>query len=458
MDPSSFISSFTNRNKRKAEIYGRFGATPPDFDKYARLARNHREIANNIKNIREPMPAHVKRSAIKKSPAFGKFIKSSPSALQAKYNQAIRAVAPKRGYSGPSQSSGFVKARKRVRPKQVRKLKTGCQVEQETSGTITASNVAFVGHTTHPVEVIRNEAWRSLMTRLMLSAGCYIQAQELVLNEVVVGDKITIAYRLIQDTSPTTLDYPVAGSISLQDLVTWFSDPTRPWMVPTSQTDQVQFLWVKFIPLEAATNPVLMMSYIHLEGARVTLTAKSHLKFQNRTPAGTDQNEQNVSNVPIAGKLFAGTGTGAQYGRINGSNFIANSVYGVIAGTSSAMSGLDTVPDITNFKRVKYTGKAKLDPGDLKTSTLSATLSGDFSSIIGASAQSGLSGSGTFQLLKKSGKYQFFVYERMIDMHDAGEVDMLLAYELKLNMHTVFKSGTARFGIIRADKEYTVNF
>jgi len=177
---------------------------------------------------------------------------------------------------------------------------------------------------------------------------------------------------------------------------------------------------------------------LDLVKARVQMYTKSSLKVQNRTinTAGNDE-EGDVDNVPMYGKQYEGNGNHIVYGNhLAGALYPSNDILRCNAdlliqekATNAALPQLREPPPLSVLKNAKTIAKAKLDPGEVKTSVLTWSQSALLNVVLRKTTISNnLSPLVTPQHI---GKFRIFILEKMIQAVATDNINgMKLAYEL----------------------------
>lgn len=251
-------------------------------------------------------------------------------------------------------------------------------------GTVVTGSVnsypIYAGHVTHgDLEFMTKNFFRCLVRNLFNKAG--IQITSLDSESVGSGLSINVLYQqddadggdslLTQTTAGFNYNQIANNLASLWDGV-----------LDTLAGQRTIFITsVQLVDNTVPATPYVLASQNYRD-AYVTVHVKSDMKLQNRTLAvGTDDDinsTENVSNQPLYGKSYTGTGTGvistSQIAGANDAKSLICNDYGAITFAPGGGSvGLQEPPLPTQFTpRPKY-AKASLEPGHVKTSTLTAT-------------------------------------------------------------------------------------
>jgi hypothetical protein len=172
-----------------------------------------------------------------------------------------------------------------------------------------------------------------------------------------------------------------------------------------------------------------------LRGATVTSVGKSSLKIQNRSVAAVGDDEDDVDNQPLTGRIYERYGGHIRF----------NDRQASVQGNSSTGRMLETASTFTYLQEPvdnwMVSGKGgfksiRVDPGKIKTSVLTYTLKislDKFVSELNKVAQSYGTLFGNQKCGHNLGKARMMQLERVID---AGEVDINGAYEIDTKLYT----------------------
>lgn len=213
-----------------------------------------------------------------------------------------------------------------------------------------------------------------------------------------------------------------------------------------------QFHYMEYRPANNIVLPAIhrySRTLINIQDAKVHLYLKSDMKIQNRTVSVAADNEaDDVNNVPLVGKTFDGSGTGALLNISASSGAAAADLRllgqyqtGLIANMGSVLSTGGEPLQKKNFKYVKYEGSLKLAPGEIKTSTLVHEQGHSLDLILKDLIQFDANAVITMNR-NRFGKFRFFQFDRMIDI---GGLDnpsnITVAWEINLYGSAFIKLG-----------------
>jgi len=295
--------------------------------------------------------------------------------------------------------------------------------------------------------------WAAVVKKLLQSANLAVPhllyKPFLTLGETHY-DHIRVWYKKTGVDTPADVLMDCTVDISIEDVVIWLCDTGRPWNNRGySELNNFVLQRIEFEPLIYQTDVGTPWDMRHarytkldLENVTVSLSSKSAIKMQNRTveEAGDDENE--VNNIPLYGKSFTGAGTGPQrkdqYGEQN--TFVVNQTTGVIIVPENIQMREPPPPE--EFNRVKMVGKVKIEPGEIKTSVLSASATHKFNIWYRGFVRSWMvQSSGTPPASQKfpdyaEGNYRTFFIEKMLAV---GSASIKTAYEVQNNMTSFAK-------------------
>jgi hypothetical protein len=407
--------------------------TPKNMNRYVSTAKRAFKVAKLIKSVAS---SARKRSAsrsrsprtIKRQRLNNPFIK-----------KAVKFMTT--GYS----SGRFRRASKKYAKKNWKKQKYGVSLNKETGKIYTAAECIFVGHSTCPAQTVREMMWRAIIKRLAIQAGRY----DITDLSATLPSGTICEVKWHNDginTPEQNAGYTFGASNSLEDLADWCSSQFRPF----NDGENEQRFW-KFIRLRpsAVYNPDgIQEARINLYKCILHFDIKSSFKLQNRSiNSATWSNEEadNVDNVPLYGKSYEGRGSGAIIKNANKTgllgadipNFMADYQHGYIEG-GATINNLREPPYASDFMYVRKSGKVRMEPGAIKTSTLSSGGRTTFTELQQALGQTESvlypgnvpEASKTIQRL---GVYRFFGLEKMIDAQASFPMTIATEHNLRMN-------------------------
>lgn len=342
----------------------------------------------------------------------------------------------KRSYAS-GQMAGFIKKGKKYRKTKRNKMTMkGVNLAKETGGVVNAKKVAYIGHGSVPVYTARRMLWRAIFKRLFEKmygnspSGLVGTEYNFLLN---TNDTLTVRW-----TSPTAAivatNYSAASLVDIETVVTWASDPSRPYNTATGSQGETTLIEVVFIP---GNTHLASLTRIRLKDCQFQLSSKCTLKLQNRTinTAGATEADE-VDNQPLSGYSYSGKGSGASWkGQPNNLNsvfyddiFRINNSVGIMSfgADTTTDTGLQEPPLAGDFGGVKKFGKVRFNPGDLKTSVLTDDIKIDVNKFHRMTIGIAQGDVGVYPI----GQFRFFALEKMIDVSgSADQPSIIVAYE-----------------------------
>lgn len=266
-----------------------------------------------------------------------------------------------------STSAGFLKPKKiSKRQKKVGKFQSKGVLYTTETGIATNSTITdslYIGHITFLQTVIRVHLYRVLVKYLFERMSISVKNFNDV-AEMNVGDVITLFYKNNQEdaTAEAFVQYVFAAAGTYENIVTNFETligAANPEFIFTSMKYQC-----------SGGNPI--SAKINLLYATIKIDAKSSLKIQNITRGSLGAEADNVDNVPLYGRSYYGKGTGCITNRnaLTEVTMIGNDATGIIWKVGAVAAGTSEMPPPAYFLGVKGSGKARLEPGHIKTSVL----------------------------------------------------------------------------------------
>lgn len=328
-----------------------------------------------------------------------------------------------------ARSAGFFrkgKSVKKIRRTRVAKVSNGgVELTAEYGGTYSNTNCQFIGHITHPVANVLRMAWAAIVKELLFKAGWTLASWDEPLN-LLEDTQIIVTYKIGSNFVPAQAKpFQATGAfISFNDLVSYFALPTGnnpgsgttcPWADPSNESRDWQFTRIQFLTTTTNIDTIFHPAFLDLNECMISTYTKSTLKMQNRSvTVALDNEADDVNNVPVHGKSYSGSGTGAFYSYIPGTtaSFYGASGTGVIDTVGVSSNGTEEPPQPWHFNKIKNCAKVKLDPGELKTSTLIHKQNINFSRLFNMINP----WSTTFSKpIRQLGKYRFFAWEKILD-------------------------------------------
>jgi len=352
-----------------------------------------------------------------------------------------------------SKSGGFFKTRRKIKRKSrvANMFQNGCFVTKETGGLLTSDYSRYIGHASFgPIELVRDMTFLALVKHVLFKSGFVCKDMDDALTAVpgtgvASADIFTMHYKL-SHSSIAYLTHSIGVTTkSLKDM----GDEWAAWYQSVATTDLVLVSFT-YKPDNAAN--AMSRQVVHLDNAKVNFDIKSTLKLQNRSVNSTgNDSTDDVDNVPLYGKSYMGKGTGTTVVGEHGFDtdlypFIADRQFGIINHDGIYTRDAEPLAPETVLKATR-TGKAKLDPGEIKTDVLS--YKGGFNLNTFLTKTIFYTGPYSEYPLKTIGNFKFFGLEKMLEVYPyVGEdppelniVPFIIAFERNFRIGCAFTPG-----------------
>jgi len=309
---------------------------------------------------------------------------------------------------------GFVRTR-RVNRKSTNYnyAKHGVTYSTETQGLVSASQCAYIGHSTTNYQQWAKYFCFALLKEICSKQGIDINSFGESPAGFAVGDVFTLAYQATPVAAFTTRSHTVVAG----DVVSYDSLATAIWLnVFFPIIDNITLFTNRAIMRDFAWSPLNdRLVKLSLIDGKIFITAKASLKMQNRSVTVVADNEaDDVNNAPLNGKVYEGTGSSMYPKDI--SAFPPPDRIQAVVSFSSPEDSMNEPPPSYFFVGCKKSAKVRINPGSIKTSVLNykgnipintfwrmmsatyATATDDFHSV-------------------PFGKFRYFGLERVIGIH-----------------------------------------
>ncbi|MBR1230411.1 hypothetical protein JQ600_36590 [Bradyrhizobium sp. AUGA SZCCT0176] len=349
-----------------------------------------------------------------------------------------------RGKRRTGSKSGYLRGKmRRARRKPSKtianKFKSGVCFTKEFGKLYATGEVQYVGHITHPQYNVLVGMWAAVFKALFFKAGMNFKT----LNDplpVLTTDRIEVYFQTTVSGIISSYVFPVdAATNTVLKFAEAFSNyGIVPWYNVASITTQDQaFYSIEYKP--TVYNPNTHPVTLDMTKMRVHYNIKSSLKMQNRSTT-VDSNDQadDVDNVPLYGKRYSGSGTGARLITEQDANtFYGNTENGLIENSGDTENYLKEPPAPHLFTKVTKWTKVNIAPGDIKTSILTSTSSMLFNDLFTTL----MTYTNYPNIKRKVGKFEFVALEKVLDATDIPD-SIKIAIELQWTAH--FKIATTR--------------
>lgn len=168
---------------------------------------------------------------------------------------------------------------------------------------------------------------------------------------------------------------------------------------------------------------------VPLMDSKISFFIVSHLKIQNRSLAAAGEDEIDVNNVPVYGKVMNGPANGPISRTTAQANFLnGQSTDDMIAGGMSVLTSMNTNPDPSEFTGPKTFGKVGINPGDIKTFSLKSKFVINIQKFMQTQVQYWVGDTDTSKY--EQGVFNFIFLERAISKI-GGESGVSFAFEVE---------------------------
>jgi len=313
------------------------------------------------------------------------------------------------------------------------------------------NNVVYLAHSTAPVNRMMEAACGALLKKLYMLAKITVKSWDsLLADEQTYNQRVSLYYKP-RDGSATVIQNFVV-SYTTETLALLTSQLTTFMFTLQGVNTPDQFLKIQLynnIGLTSSAN--ILVASIDLTTAKFEFDIKSLLKIQNRTinSAGNDTAED-VDNVPLYGKFYEYKTNGTTYQdyreSVGPSLIVTHPSFGVLAtnvvvpGTGiQATNMYKEVPLQSQLIGCKSSGKAHIEPGEVKTSVINDSITIPFNKFLKTylAKQQNEPGGNPRYTQFWIGKSRLFCFERMIQTIASGDAALQpysLAYEHQLDI------------------------
>jgi len=327
----------------------------------------------------------------------------------------------------------------------------------EATGSITAKYAGYLGHCNMPCDQVQRLMWLAIVKKFLIEIGFDVSDFEAVIRVDGSGDLFNLYWQttpdgdLRVDTIALTLNASSPKSLAnvLKETVERY---------PQAQLERLEF-----VPVVSKWARRVM--YLH--NGRISLKAKSLLKFQNRSfedPLHIDGSD--IDNVILKGFIYEGSGTGTQYvipkqaaiagsagppivypQQVNTAVLFGDKLTGLIQATAGATGGtldfLAEPPKPHLFDRVSKSGHFQCAAGAYEQSYLEDDITMNVNAMLERSFNDTLGGvAGPVAHPAKSlGHFRFIGAEKLIGTHVDGVDDVKMVYECQQEFECEFHPG-----------------
>jgi len=335
----------------------------------------------------------------------------------------------------------------------------------EVSGTVTDPDCVYLLHVAADPYLIIGHAVEALVRKLFAKGGAVVNS---VTEEVGISSPIDSAAWVIklvscQRGNPTpivweTKTFTTTNNQSIRDIATpmlthFMQYSTGYTTVPgtgnNANTFEPMFLQLYSVDYAVSGNTDRIIANIDLRNESIVYYSKSTMKIQNRSKAadgGVDAT--NVNNNPLVGRsyTFSGTPNPRQMGAYPLGRIPITRGVGLVRASDLVVTtggpAYKEPPKSSAFTNCKSTSKVRLDPGDVKTSTVSVTGEKNFMKWLKAIRLSygpqGIGADGNYYSTYSIFKSQMFAFEDLINVNLTELISC--AYEVNRESGIFFKT------------------
>lgn len=359
------------------------------------------------------------------------------------------AVASKSaGFFGKGISKKYYKKKK-----QIRRSRDGINKTIEAAKVITATDCSWIGHSTFPRGEYIYVIGQLLFQYICRKQGGEPQTAYQFMRCFADGDGIDVEGKTTPSSGISGATYVVpVGGANMDLFASWFCDNSRPW------TNNREF---QFTRCRCTTTATETHVDFNLDAFYVNIYAKGTLKLQNRSKNGDNSETDVVDNVPLYGKSYFGKGTGIHmkvpYNPNTQFAIVCESdnEFGTIIG-SDFENQVKEPPQPSDFLNISYSGKAHLDPSQIKTSTITSTIKNrinvlwPFLTPPVSPINTGTANGGPATARQRSlGVFRVFALEKMIDTGSAQPITVAFEHNLEISASAYYRASR---GIVKQFK------
>lgn len=348
-----------------------------------------------------------------------------------------------------SRSKGFFKRGKKKRTflDRTNSSVTFCREQGKAPALDTDVQTTYVGHATATPEMLFEEFVYSLVK--WIAVKMQYEFTDFKSQIKPFGDNYVFELTVKNNMDATATNLPVftaiTGSSRWQDLADDFTAKIQNWLAVHPYGSLVA------LRMYSANTGRYDFRSFDLTRASIVHGCKSTLKIQNRTinSAGNDEVDD-VDNVPLYGKSYEGNGNYLKYhanqatqepywisvgagttGPAGGNTIGLIDVNYAAASTGKAGHPLSEPPKPSQLQNVARSGKAHLDPGEIKTSVLYHRIKMNVNTFLRKMMIFNETTLFTIRKDIKLGNYRIFAFEKMLKVGaETSTTQMKLAYEV----------------------------
>jgi len=319
----------------------------------------------------------------------------------------------------------------RMQKRRYRKAFNGVQYCIERVANVTDDRCVYLEHSTAPMNTLAKYVIYALLKKLLNAAGIQFTAwEEIRAGRVQTGDTFALSYRKNMVDAPVSIGYTVvAGDVTYGAIADGF------WLVVYNNLINCGAL------VGMQSNALLQLaSYVGVDGRHhaelnmrtctISILTKSTLKMQNRSVnVITDDQSDDVNNVPLYGKSYQGRGNGLVPRDTSSRVVPCDSVYGWTMFGAGPENQLAEPPQAYHFQYCKKSAKVHIGPGRIKTSVLTDKLNMSMDRFLRHVYALYTSSVADTNQYSTAGKIRLFALERPIAKQDGEAIGINVSAE-----------------------------
>lgn len=360
---------------------------------------------------------------------------SSPGFLVRKQGRLLKKKMRGAG-AASSKSSGFFKKGRKGYNVLDRMAVSGVVINREKGGIIAGSATnkyqsVAIGHSIFNRKQLREDAARGFVK--MVFSKLKIWVTDLDANMAVIRPLLfKWTYRRFPADTDQTSQLNVTSANTYSTLATNISDLIF-YIVDVNP--QAYFTKFEVNEVDVPTTPTLLgtrLLFLDMRRMGFDIYVKSALKIQNRTINSSGNLEaDDVDNVPLYGKSYEGSGNWFELSDQVFAPEVASDSPNILQGVFTNASNFSEPPSLRHVVHANKSGKAHLDPGQIKTSVLIYRKRFTLNQLLKVWLNPTGGTPGTTMSVIQIGKYRVFYLEKMIQAVATTDVNAItLAYEV----------------------------
>lgn len=351
-------------------------------------------------------------------------------------------------YAGKSRRMGskvFIKRRgsrrvsyRRNLKARVNRLYRGHAVVRQDTGVVQGTQAVHLNVNNAPLLTTVYSCFQALVRKMFSKMGNDVVDCEAVLPAMYTGGVFTLGYRPSVNGSYSIISYAVVNTDSLKSIANAL------YLLVDNMTYSPGLELDVFV-YERDNYQTQM----YIRNLSFNILSKCSLKMQNRSVnvSGETQTDE-VDKVPITGQVLSGKGNcPVQRGDV-GLDFMGVGLEPVNIVSSSTPNTFGAVkPNAYDFRGVKYSKKLNLQPGDIKTESISSVVKVRFNSLLKVwiSYRNVGGASQPNETYCPWGMFKLLSFEKLIGNTVADNQDIIVKYESELKMYIGLENVTERY-------------